>query len=37
MFSYICCSLMKFSWWIETKFVSAILFGEYPYPTEDNS
>lgn len=34
MESFICCFLMKFSWWIETTLASAILFGEYPYPTE---
>jgi hypothetical protein len=26
-----------FSWWIETNFTSLVLFGEYPYPTEEEA
>lgn len=37
MVSRILCTLMGFSWWIETTITSAILFGEYPYPSEDEA
>ncbi len=26
----------RFSWWIEINMISSLLFGEYPYPTEED-
>lgn len=27
----------SFAWWIETTITSLLLFGEYPYPAEDDA
>ncbi len=37
MLCHILCSLMGLSWWINTTITSAVLFGEYPYPSEEES
>lgn len=29
------CAFATFSWIADTSMVSIVLFGEYPYPTED--
>ncbi len=29
-------TIMQFSYWLELPVASACLFGEYPYPTEED-
>ncbi len=37
MISQLLCACAAFSWTIQTSIASILLFGEYPYPTEDNA
>lgn len=36
MLSQILTACAGFSWWIETTIASVFLFGEYPYPSEED-
>ncbi len=37
MISQFLTSCVAFSWHVQTSYVSILLFGEYPYPTEDDA
>lgn len=37
MIGNLLCALASFSWIAQTTMVSILLFGEYPYPTEDEN
>lgn len=37
MIAHFLCACASFSWILESSMVSLLLFGEYPYPAEDQS
>lgn len=37
MISLLLHTFVTFSWWIDTIFKSFLLFGEYPYPVEEDA